>query len=299
MTDANGLRLGWIGLGRMGEPMALNLVKAGHQVSVYNRSAGKTRALADAGAAVAARPADLGADKDIVFTMISNDAVLEEVTSGPDGVLQSMAKGAILVDMSTITPAGSARVAEAAAARGVAYLRAPVSGSVVFAVAGTLTILASGSPEAFETCKPVFELMGGKIYHVGEDEQARYLKLTLNMMVGITAGMAAEALTFSERGGVAWDVLLEVVANSAVASPLIGYKKAPLVARDWTPAFPADQMAKDFDMALDTARDLCAPLPITALVRQYWSTMMATGRGNNDFFACLELLEEQAGHKPS
>jgi 3-hydroxyisobutyrate dehydrogenase-like beta-hydroxyacid dehydrogenase len=283
----------------MGEPMALQLVKAGHKVSVYNRSAEKTKPLADAGAAVAARPADLGADNDIVFTMISNDAVLEEVTSGPDGVLQSMTKGAILVDMSTVTPAGSARVAEAAKARGVAYVRAPVSGSVVFAVAGTLTILASGPKDAFDACMPAFEVMGGKIYHVGEDEQARYLKLTLNMMVGITAGMAAEALTFSERGGVAWDVLLEVVANSAVASPLVGYKKAPLAARDWTPAFPADQMAKDFDMALDTARDLCAPLPITALVRQYWSTMMATGRGNNDFIACLELLEEQAGHKPS
>jgi len=287
-----------LGLGRMGVPMALNLVNAGHQVTVYNRSADKTVALTEAGASAVTRPADLGAGAEVVFTMISNDAALEDVTSGPDGVLATMAAGSILVDMSTVTPACSARVAEAATKCSVAYIRAPVSGSVVFAVAKTLTILASGPTQAYETCKPLFELMGGKIFHVGQDEQARYLKLTLNMMVGITAGMAAEALAFSERGGVEWDVLLEVVANSAVASPLIGYKRAPMAARDWTPAFPANQMAKDFDMALDTARDLCTPLPITALVRQYWSTMMATGRGNNDFFGCLELLEEQAGIKP-
>jgi 3-hydroxyisobutyrate dehydrogenase-like beta-hydroxyacid dehydrogenase len=290
--------VGWIGLGKMGAPMAGNLAKAGIPLTVYNRTRERTRGLESAGAAVAESPKALAGSVDVVITMVSDDSGLEAVSFGPGGAFADMAPGAVFVDMSTVSPALSARVAEAAAAKGIRYLRAPVSGSVALAAAATLTILVSGPRDAYDQCLPLFEAMGAKQYHVGAGEEARVLKLSLNMMVGITAAMMGEALAFGEGGGMDWDQMLEIIGNSAVASPLVGYKVGPLKARDFTPAFTAAQMAKDFDLALEAAKDTNVPMPITALVRQFWTTMGATGKGELDFFAYVTLLEEMAGLRP-
>jgi len=292
-------KIGWIGLGKMGIPMSKNLLKAGFPLTVYNRNVEKTKELVSEGAEVADSIASLAQEADIVFSMISDDQGLKAVALGTDAVLENSREGTIYVDMSTVSPEASALVAAEAAERNVAYLRAPVSGSTVVAAAALLTILASGPKEAYDNCVPAFEAMGKSLFHVGEDEEARYLKLTLNMMVGTSAAMVGEALTFGERGGMDWEKMLDIIDASVVASPLVKYKIQALKDRDYAPAFTAAQMGKDFDIALDAARQMDVPMPLTAQVRQNWSAMKANGKGELDFFAYVSLLEELAGIRPS
>ena len=290
-------KIGWIGLGKMGIPMSGNLIKAGYPVAVYNRTKGKTKELADQGAQVADSPKALAADADVLISMISDDPALEAVSIGPDGAFAAAKSGAIYIDMSTVSPVASARVAEVAEKKGIKYLRAPVSGSTVLAAAGTLTIFASGPKDAYDQCVDIFGSMGQKSFHVGAGEEARYLKLVLNMMVGLTSAMTAEALTFGERGGMDWNQMIDIVNSSVVASPLVGYKAQMLKDRNYAPAFTVEQMAKDFDIALDTGKANNVPMPITSLVRQFLGAMKAQGKGELDFFGLVKLLEEMAGIK--
>jgi len=289
--------IGWIGLGKMGVPMSQGLIKAGYSLTVYNRSKEKTKELADAGAQVADSPKALAADVEVIISMISDDSVLETVSIGPDGAFEGAKEGSIYIDMSTVSPQSSAKVAAAAKAKGIKYLRAPVSGSTILAAAGTLTIFASGPADAYEQCEEIFNVMGQKSFHVGTDEEARYLKLVLNMMVGLTSAMTAEALVFGEKGGMDWEKMIDIVNASVVASPLVGYKAQMLKDRNYTAAFTANQMAKDFDIALDTGKAMDLPMPLTSIVRQFYGTMKATGKGDLDFFAFVKMLEELGGIK--
>ena len=288
-------QVGWIGLGKMGSPMARRILQAGYPLTAYNRTAEKTRPLAELGGRILASPADVAAESTVIFSMVADDAALEAVTLGPRGVFQTVAAGSTLIDMSTVSPGASARVAEKAREKGIAYLRAPVSGSTQFAESGRLTILASGPREAFEACTPLLQQLGQKLYHVGREEEARVLKLLINMMVGTTAVMVAEALTLGEKSGLDWAQMIEIVQQSAVGSPLIGYKAKSLTEKSFPPAFTAAQIAKDCDLALGVGRETNVPLPVTALVRQLYGGMLATGRGPSDFFSVLLLLEEMAG----
>lgn len=290
-------KIGWIGLGKMGVPMSQNLVKKGYSLTVYNRTKDKTKALADVGAKVADSPKAAASGADVVISMISDDPVLEAISYGPNGAFEGAKSGSIFIDMSTVSPDASARVAEAAKKKGVNYLRAPVSGSTVLATAGTLTIFASGPKEAYEKCVDILGSMGQKTFHVGTGEEARYLKLVMNMMVGLTSAMAAEALTFGEVGGMNWEQMIDIVNASVAASPLLGYKAQMLKSRNYAPAFTAAQMAKDFDIMLDAGKAKNVPLPMTALIRQFWGTMMAKGKGEQDFFSLVTVLEDMAGLK--
>jgi 3-hydroxyisobutyrate dehydrogenase-like beta-hydroxyacid dehydrogenase len=290
-------KIGWIGLGKMGIPMSANLIKAGYPVAVYNRSAEKTKELADQGATVADSMESLAAGADVIISMISDDAALEAVSTGAGGAFAGAKSGSVYIDMSTVSPVASARVAAAAAEKGISYLRAPVSGSTMLATAGTLTIFASGPKAAFDQCEAIFEVMGQKSFHVGTAEEARYLKLVLNMMVGLTSAMVAEALTFGEAGGMDWAQMIDIVNASVVASPLVGYKAQILKDRNYAPAFTAAQMAKDFDIALTTGKANNVTMPITAIARQFYGAMKATGKGENDFFGLVALLEEMSGLK--
>jgi 3-hydroxyisobutyrate dehydrogenase len=168
----------------------------------------------------------------------------------------------------------------------------------VLATSGTLTIFASGPKDAYDKCTEIFGAMGQKVFHVGNGDEARYLKLLLNMMVGITSAMAGEALIFGEKGGMDWSQMIDIIGASVVASPLIGYKAQMLKSRNFAPAFTIDQIAKDFDIALETGRAANVPMPITALARQFFGAMKAKGKGNLDFFGLVTLLEELAGIKP-
>jgi len=290
-------RIGWIGLGKMGIPMSKNLVKKGYSVTVYNRTKEKTKELAAEGAKVADSPKALAGDSDVIISMISDDPVLEEVSFGKNGAFEGAKSGAIYIDMSTVSPVSSTKVAEVATKKGIKYLRAQVSGSTVLATSGTLTIFASGPKDAYDKCTEIFGAMGQKVFHVGNGDEARYLKLLLNMMVGITSAMAGEALIFGEKGGMDWSQMIDIIGASVVASPLIGYKAQMLKSRNFAPAFTIDQIAKDFDIALDTGKAANVPMPITALARQFFGAMKAKGKGNLDFFGLVTLLEELAGIK--
>ena len=293
------LNIGWIGLGKMGHPMAINLIKAGKKVSVFNRTTEKTKAHVNLGGIAISSIKELASSSDVIFTMISDDKAIEEIALSDNGIIANTQERASLIDMSTISPAMSAKVAEAATEKHINYLRAPVNGTVMQAEAGSLVILCSGPKTTYEDCLPLLEILGSKIFYIGEDEQARFLKLCINSMVGISSSMMGEALAFGEAGGLDWNTMIDVISSSAVGSPILNYKKETLKKRDFTPAFTARQMAKDFDLVLDTANLKNIPMPITSTVRQHWSAMIGTGRGELDYFAYVEMLEELAGIKRS
>ena len=289
--------LGWIGVGKMGTPMSTHLLKAGYQLAVYDVAPSAMNALTERGATAAASAAEVAEQADIIISMIPDDSALEAVAVGPQGIFQSARQGRIYIDMSTVSPATSARIGAEAEKRGIQYLRATVSGSTESAVTAALTILVSGPEDAFDQCRGIFEKLGRKVFYVGPGDQARYLKLLVNIMVGITSAMTAEALTFGKRGGIDWDQMIDIINNSVVASPLIGFKVQLLKERRYAPMFTATQMAKDFDLALDTGRNMDIPMPLTALTRQLYGAMKATGKGELDYFGLVALMGEMAGIK--
>lgn len=274
--------------------MARNLRAAG-ALGIYNRNPAKAQELVDAGAQLYPSVAALAQVSDVVFSMVADDTALQDVALAPQGVLNNLTAGSTFIEMSTVSPAVSARVAGLCQARGISYLRAPVSGSTALAAAGKLTILVSGPKAAFDACQDLLGLLGRNLYYIGDAEQARFLKLSINLMVGVTSAMMAEALTLGRKGNVPWNDMIEIMNNSAIASPLVNYKAQMLKSRDFTPMFAASQMAKDFDLALAAAQSVRAPMPVTALVRQFFDAMVATGRGEQDFFGYVTLMEELAG----
>jgi 3-hydroxyisobutyrate dehydrogenase-like beta-hydroxyacid dehydrogenase len=289
--------LGWIGVGKMGTPMSTNLLNAGYKLTVFDVVPAAMKALVDQGANPAESPAEVADQADIIISMIPDDAALEEISTGTLGIFKSSKQGIIYIDMSTVSPAVSARIAEIAEKKGIQYLRAPVSGSTESAVTAALTILVSGPEDTFDQCRHIFETLGQKVFYAGPGDQARYLKLLINMMVGITSAMTAEALVFGKRGGIDWDQMIDIINNSVVASPLIGFKVQLLKERGFAPMFTAAQMAKDFDLALDSGRKTDTPMPLTALTRQLYGAMKATGKGELDYFGMVALMEEMAGIK--
>ncbi len=294
MTGNASLRVGWIGVGKMGLPMCGNLLKAGFEVTAFNRTHDKLAPLLARGATAAGSCQEVAAAP-LVISMVSDDDALRSVALGDDGVLANAAAGSVYVDMSTVSPEVSTEVASKARDLGIDYLRAPVSGGVALAESATLTILMSGPAQAQERCRPIFDAMSGKQITVGEAEEARYLKLLINMMVGSTAAIVAEALAYGRRGGLGWETMLDALGSSAIASPLIGYKLEPLRKRDFTSTFSVEQMMKDLDLLLASGGEVHAPLPIAAMVRQLFASAEAQGDGALDFFATVKTMERMAG----
>lgn len=288
-------RIGWIGLGHMGLPMCLRLISGGHTVSVFNRTAAKTVPAVDAGASIADTPAEVSAQSNIVFTMVADADALSDVLTGSDGILASLQPGHILVDMSTISAEQSASFNTLITAKGCRYLRAPVTGSTVFAASGKLGVLCSGDRSAYDEVLPLFELMSVKQYYLGSQEEARTMKLAMNMMVGMTAQMLAESLTFGSRAGLDWQQMLSVFSDSVIASPLVKYKAESLKARSFDAAFSVKLMEKDFNLALSAAQEKNIPLPMTALTKQLLTSARANGRGDQDFSVLVLVMEELAG----
>lgn len=293
MTNHN---VGWIGAGKMGGPMSKRLVAAGHRVLVLEPDE-HNRALAlEAGAVAVLDLAAIGTGAGIVFSMIPNDAVLRQVVLGAGGLADSMAPGAVLIDMSTVSPAVSKEVAEALGPLGIEYLRAPVSGSTALAQAGTLSVMASGPRAVFDRVEPLLAAFSAKRFYLGEAEQARYLKLVVNSLVAATSSLLSEALAFGRRGDLSLADMLDVIGQSAVASPLIGYKRDMVVSGNYAPAFTVEQMIKDMDLIMDTARADHVPMIMAALVRQQYEQALTAGDGQRDFFV---LCESETDGRPS
>jgi len=287
-----------LGLGRMGTSIAERLISAGHEVALWNRTPGRAGDLVSAGA-VETDLADAWNRAEVCITMLADSDALTQVTLGPGGLLASDAgHGRLLVDMSTVSADSSAEVAEAASRAGVMYLRAPVSGNPGVVRAGNLTIIASGAEDAFTFGEAVLRDIGPNVFHAGDGEQARIIKLALNLMIAGTTELLAECVALAEGHGVARDTLLEIVGASAVGSPFVKYKIGPLLAEDYNSTFTTRLMRKDLDLALAAAAAADVPLPVTAVVQQLLQACISTGLGELDFMSLLIRLQREAGQRP-
>lgn len=288
--------IGFVGLGRMGLPMAANLLKAGFRVIGHDISAARVSALVALGGEDAGGIADLARMSDIVISMIMNDAILHQVALGPDGIIANLGPDAVHADLSTVTPAASAEVGKAAAARGVDYLCGAVAGSIGPATEGTLTLFASGDKAAFERSLPAFKAMSARALHVGEGDRAAYLKLVHSLIVGAYSALIGEALAFGEKGGLDLSLMVDVLEAGPLGSRQLTLKAPVLKARDFdTPPSDIDTAAKDVDMILETARRDAMPLPVLSSVRQVMASAQAAGGGKRDIYSILETFERLGG----
>jgi 3-hydroxyisobutyrate dehydrogenase len=293
MTTAH--RLGWLGTGRMGYALAERLLKAGHDVAVYNRTRTKAEPLTALGARLVDTPAAL-ADRDIVFTIVAESADLIEVTSGKNGLLsRSDAAPRIIVDSSTVSEEASAEVRKAAASRGAALLCAPVSGNPKVVKAGKLSVVVSGPAEAYETARPYLALFGHGVSYVGEGERARIVKICHNVMLGVVTQALAEITILAEKSGVPRHAFLEFMNDSVMGSTFTRYKSPAFVNLDFTATFTPPLLKKDLDLGLAAGRALGVPLPVAALTREIVQAMIGNGYTDCDFAALVEVAAKGAG----
>jgi len=291
-------KVGFIGLGRMGQLMAGLLLDAGFPLTIWNRTMAKTVDLGKRGAKVASSPKEVAAQSDIIITIILDDAALEAVFFGENGILAGACAGSILVEMSTLAPKKtSSRAASAAEERGMKMLRAPVSGTTNWAAAGILTILVSGDKQAVEKCLKVFAVLGEKIYYLGTGEEALYYKLVVNMMVATISQMLAEAMTFGKLAGLDQHKIVEVISGSVLACPIVCHRAERVVERNFTGGSSVQMITKDLDLVLAAGRQLGSPMPTTGLIHQFLSSMEVTGRSELDHSALALLMEELAAIK--
>lgn len=284
-----------LGLGKMGEQIAQRLLDAGHELCVWNRTADRASGLAAAGARVLSSPREACEAAEVCVTMVLDDRALVDVTNE---LFAEPREGAVLVDMSTVSPAASRQVADAAVAAGVAYLRAPVSGNPSVVAAGNLGIMVSGDEEVFARTEALLRDIGPNVFYVGPGEEARVLKLALNLMIAGNAQLIAEALVLGEANGLDRAKMLEVMGASAAGSPFVKYKSAALVQDDYTATFTGYAMWKDLTMALAAAHDASAPLPVTATIQQLVEGCIGSGWGELDLMALLPRLRREAGLEP-
>jgi 3-hydroxyisobutyrate dehydrogenase-like beta-hydroxyacid dehydrogenase len=286
----------WIGAGKMGLPVCKRLKAAGHDVHVLARKIERAKAFDALGLGSASTVTDLIRDADIVFTCVPDDSALADVVL--DGGFNAALKpGATLIDMSTVSPSVSSEIARHLPLS-IHYLRSPVSGSTGMAEAGTLTALVSGPKAAFDGHAGLFGTFTKKLFHLGEAEEARYLKLAINSMVAATAVLLGEALAFGSKGGLTHAAMLEVIVQSAVASPLIGYKKDMIIEGEYKPAATLNMLKKDLDLLLSEAVGMNTGLPVNEMIRSIYANASESGLGEKDFFVLVAEMEKAAGALP-
>lgn len=290
-------RIGWIGVGKMGNPMATRLIEAGHKISICDPTVENRASLVARGAAIAQSVDEIAANCRIIFSTIPNDAVLLQMIyddHGGGGLLDCVGAGTVLVEMSTVSPEVSARIAGDLHRRGVRYLRCPISGSTALARSGGLTALASGDLQGWEEVSPLIDILAARKFYLGAGEEARYMKLVLNTLVGATSSILGEALVLGEKGGLTPTQMMDVISESAVASPLIKYKRDMISQMDFSPAFSVAQMIKDFDLISDAARDKKVPLFLANLILQQYTSAANAGYSQQDFFALFAWMRNAA-----
>ena len=290
-------RIGFIGLGVMGRPMARNLLRAGFEVVAFTRTTAVLDELAAEGAASASDSRDVAARSDIVITMLPTSVAVAEVVAGPGGILAGARTGSLVIDMSTIDPRVSRELAMAARARGLAMLDAPVSGGDVGARNGALSIMVGGEMDDFERARPVFEVLGKTIVHVGPHGAGQVVKACNQIVVGITYAAVSEALVLGSKAGIAPDLILDVLSGGLAANRIMELRRRNFLEHDFTPGFKIDLHHKDLDIALNLGGELDMPMPLTALVQTMLRALRAQGRGSLDHSAILTLLEDWAVHR--
>lgn len=288
-------KIGFIGLGLMGKPMARNLMKAGYSLVVHNIPPEPARELA--GEAAVTNGREVAQQSDIIITMLPDSPDVQQVVAGQNGVLEGIKAGALLIDMSTISPVVTRQLVERVREKGASMLDAPVSGGDVGAVQGTLSIMVGGDSVDFERAKPLFEVMGKTIVHVGANGAGQVTKAANQIVVGITIAAVSEALLLGSKGGVAPDKLLDVLGGGLAGNKVMEVKREKYLTRNFTPGFRAELHHKDMGIALSAARECGLVLPLTAIVDQLFLAMRRKGWGREDHSGLLRVLEDLSDYE--
>lgn len=285
------MRVAFLGLGIMGRPMAANLVKAGHQVKVWNRTPGKIVE----GAEACDSPAAAAHEAEVVWMCVSDTKAVEEVLFGPRGVHESLTGGTVIVDSSTIAPSATRKFAERVGAKGVQYVDAPVTGSKIAAEAGSLIFIAGGDEAVLAKIQPLFSAMGKQVFRMGETGKGQAAKLVMNLQIALIYEGFAEALTLATKLGVDAATLMPLVQASMVRSGVVEYKAPFVLKRDFSPNFPLRLMLKDIHLALQAAKEARVKLPGLEMVQDIYEMAAEDGHSDLDYAATLTLLEKWAG----
>jgi 2-hydroxy-3-oxopropionate reductase len=287
--------IGFIGLGIMGRPMARNLLKAGHALIVHSRSRGPVDELVAAGAKAGTSPKDVASRSDVLITMLPNSPDVELVALGKDGIVEGARSGLIYIDMSTISPLVSQKVAQALEAKGVRMLDAPVSGGEKGAIDGALSIMVGGDQAVFDQVLPILQAMGKTITRLGPLGFGGFTKLANQIIVAVNLTALGEALTLAKKAGLDRELTLKALAGGLAGSKCLEQKTPNYVAGSYKPGFKIDLHFKDLGLIMESARALGVPLPATAVVQELFSALRVKGRGELDHSAVITLLEDLAG----
>jgi len=287
--------IGFIGLGIMGRPMARNLLKAGYSLIVHSRSRGPVDELVAAGAKAGTSPKDVAGRSDVLITMLPNSPDVELVALGKDGIVEGARPGLIYVDMSTISPLVSQKVAQALEAKGVRMLDAPVSGGEKGAIDGALSIMVGGDQAVFDSVLPILQAMGKTITRLGPLGFGGFTKLANQIIVAVNLTALGEALTLAKKAGLDRELTLKALAGGLAGSKCLEQKTPNYVAGSYKPGFKIDLHFKDLGLIMESARALGVPLPATAVVQELFSALRVKGRGELDHSAVITLLEDLAG----
>ena len=289
------MKVGFVGLGIMGRPMALNVLKSGHELSVWARRAETMRPLIDAGALAVGSPAELAEAVDVLVTMVADAPDVQSVMLGEQGVVLGARPGLVAIDMSTIQPAAARRIALQLQASGVEFLDAPVSGGEIGAVAGTLSVMVGGSAAAFAKARPVLESMGKNIVHVGESGAGQVAKAANQILTGVGVLAVAEALNFARRNGADPARVRDALLGGSAASKVLENHGQRMLERNFAPGFKSWMHQKDMNIIMQCAHERGIALPAAGVAAQMFNAMVGSGLGEEDSVAMLKLLEMLSG----
>ena len=295
-TDGAPRRIGLIGLGLMGRPMGMNLLKAGHSLTVWNRTAARADELVAAGAVLAKSPRELAAASDVLLTIVSDPPALESVLWGrdgkDDGALGGLKAGSIYIDSSTVSPALEKRIGAACQERGVRFLDAPVTGGDWGAREGNLVFMIGGDAETLKEVEPILGVMGKKWFHLGPNGAGQTIKLAMNAILALEVGAVAEAIGLVTKAGLKGEQLLEVLQSSMGRSGLLDLKTPLMLKGDYKPSFPLRLMHKDLGLALDLANQLGVALPTTAAAREVYNRVKGETSEDVDYSAVMRFYKK-------
>jgi 3-hydroxyisobutyrate dehydrogenase-like beta-hydroxyacid dehydrogenase len=281
--------IGLIGLGLMGRPMGMNLIKAGYALTVWNRTASRADDLVAAGAKLAKSPQEVAAACDFLLTMVSDPPALEEILWGSQGAMQALKRGSIYVDSSTISPTMARKIAAACGERGVRFLDAPVTGGDWGAKKGELVFMIGGEAETLKEAEPILGVMGKKLFHLGPNGAGQTIKLAMNMILALQVGALAEALALVTGAGLQGEKLVEVLQSSMARSGVLDVKAPNLLKGEYVPSFPLRLMHKDLGLALDLANQLGVALPTTAAARETYSFVKGATKEDLDYSGVMKF----------
>jgi 3-hydroxyisobutyrate dehydrogenase-like beta-hydroxyacid dehydrogenase len=291
------MKIGFAGLGDMGSLLVPRLIAAGHQVTGWNRTRAKAEALVADGMRVAGTPAEAARDADIMFSILTDGPAVTEVALGPNGISSGLRKGGLFIDMSTISPAVSRKIAQAFQAAGLRMLDAPISGSPITVRAGQASMMVGGTEADFEEAKPVLLAIGPKVLHIGDNGLACQMKIAVNLLLMVEVICFGEAVALAEKGGVKREVALNAILNSVAASPVLGYR-GPFILEGKMPDKPLADVTlqqKDMQLALELGRTLGSPVPLAAAANEMMNACRGLGIDHRDFVTAHEVYLRLGG----